>query len=144
MSRLLLIVALVGLTTAACGSSAVPAAPAPPRVVDTPTALPPSPVARLTVFVDYGTVAMSDVQQVMLDARESTGEQLQYRIEYGDGAADARAVKPALAKPNQFFHSYSAPGGAPRSFVATLTVTDAFGRSSSADATVRVRDITGV
>jgi PKD domain len=143
MTRRFIAAILVALAAGACGESSSRAIPTAPPATP-PVIISDAPVARITAFVDYGTVAISDVQQVMLDARASTGEQLQYRIDYGDGTVATAAVHPALAKPNQFFHSYSAPGGAVRSFVATLTVTDAFGRSSSATTTVSVRDVTGI
>ncbi len=112
------------LFLAACGDSARPSGPSP---------TPDPSVARLAVTIDSlgSSAAITSLSQVEFDARGSTGPgPLQYAIDFGDQTSATAA---------QVRHVYQAPG----IYQASVTVTDAAGRRSSATQTVTVRSLIG-
>jgi PKD repeat protein len=84
----------------------------------------PLPTARFTWQAGPFSFAGASVT---FDASASTGSQLSYSWDYGDGQSDSSAGP-------QTAHIYTFPGV----YSVTLTVTDAFGRSATSSQTVTV------
>jgi len=117
------------LASSACGGS-TPTAPtviyvpiaglsSPGNAVSTATA--PAPIARLIVQVDNSgsTTAILVYSQILFDASASEGSNLTYSLDFGDGESTTeRIVRHACQKPGE-------------PLTSRLTVTDAFGRTSS-------------
>jgi len=116
---------IIGALAAGC-SDPSPTQPTPnPGTSDGPT-------ARLKVTVDTlgSSEAVSGLSNVTLDASESSGTGLTYRVDFGDGTTATQAV----AK-----HVYAAAG----MFTAAVTITDASGRTSTASREVAVASPVG-
>jgi PKD repeat protein len=90
------------------------------------------PAARLAITIDSlrSSEAVSDLSNVTVDASESSGTGLTYRVEFGDGATASEAVAR---------HVYPTTG----TFTTKVTVTDAGGRTSTASRDVVVASPVG-
>ena len=113
--------ALVVLWAAlAGGCAASPTTPAP-----SPTGAPAAPVAVLTILAGGATdLAIGGFTRLTFDASASTGADLSYQIEFGDGQTTTSAVSSHQA-------SDVAAGQDGERRTARLTVTDRLGRSHS-------------
>jgi hypothetical protein len=107
-----------------------PAAPTPQPQEQPP---PPAPVARLGVTVDGrgSLVAIQNLSEVRLDASNSSGTGLRYSLDFGDG----QGVDTAAGQ-----HVYTTGG---RTYTLRAIVTDALGRSDTAELTLQVRNVEG-
>jgi PKD repeat protein len=74
------LVVLLVLSTTACGKAAAPTQPTPPPATETPQA-----VLAVTVDALGSTEAVTALSEVTLDARQSAGRDLTYRLDFGDG-----------------------------------------------------------
>jgi PKD repeat protein len=117
-----LAVLLMTAMAAACGHSS-PAAPTP--VAPSPKAESPSVAVRLTVDNVASQDAVAGLSVVAVDASASTGADLQYHVEFGDGTV----ITDPIAR-----HVYAVPG----SYRVTVTVTDAAERTAGTSASVIV------
>jgi len=126
---------VVALTAARCDGGRTPVSPsaAPPVTSPAPTVT-AAPVARLSVQVPDdlgGKTVLVGLTAVTFDASTSSGADLRYRIDFGDGtfatAPNVTHVYPGTYK-----------GG---DATATLTVTDRLGESSSTTVKVRVTQL---
>jgi len=118
---------------AACSrSTQLPSTPTP---VQQPTpAVTAAPVARLGVTIDsFGSqTAIQDLSEVTFDASGSSGTDLQFSLDFGDGhGADRQAVAT---------HVYT---GAANTYKARAIVTDSIGRTDSVSVDVIVKSIEG-
>lgn len=104
------------------GCSQMPTSPAPPAV-QSPVAAPEAVLSIRGGSVDP-LIAVAGFTPLVFDASRSTGAGLTYRIEFGDGASGGGAVVTRV--PPSLFDAEMG-----RDFTATLTVTDALGRSAS-------------
>ncbi len=85
------------------------------------------PTARLVVTIDSlgSREAVTALSDVTIDASGSSGASLTFRVDFGDGATATQSVAR---------HVYGAPG----TYTATITVTDASGRTSTASSQIVV------
>jgi hypothetical protein len=83
-------------------------------------------VARLTITIDSlnSPTAIEALSQIHFDASASTGEELSYLIDFGDGA---RTTNSSVYHPVSLNHEWGK-----HTLGSTLTVTDRFGRTDSA------------
>jgi len=117
-----LAILLMAAMEAACGHSS-PAAPTP--VPASPKPEGPSVAVRLTVDNVASQDAVAGLSVVAVDASASTGADLKYHVEFGDGTV----VTDPIAR-----HVYAATG----SYQVTVTVTDAAERTAGASVPVIV------
>jgi hypothetical protein len=90
------------------------------------------PTAQLTVSIDVlgSHTAVVDLSPVTASAERSTGTDLRFQLDFGDGTvADERVA----------MHVYAAPG----SYTVRATVVDALGRTATATTVVRVEAVAG-
>jgi PKD repeat protein len=108
--------AILLLVTGTACSHASPAAPTPGPTSEKPDA--PVAVARLTVDNLASQDAIAGLSVVMVDATASTGTNLKYRVEFGDGTV----INDRVAR-----HVYETTG----SYQVAVTVTDATERTAA-------------
>ncbi len=118
---------LFGALAVGCGKDSSPTQP-----TTNPSGNTDGPAAKLTVTIDSlgSGEAVTGLSNVTVDARESSGSGLTYRVDFGDGATATEAVAR---------HVYGAVG----TFRVAVTVTDASGRTSSASREVAVSSPVG-
>lgn len=98
-----------------------------------------APQAALAITLDKGAVAIQNVTTVSFDPGGSTGTDLRYLLEYGDGASDTIATAAIATSRPRFTHVYSTSGA----MIPRLTVTDAQSRMSAATGSVTVKNLSG-
>ena len=122
-----LLFACFALTSLSCGDSH---STQPSTTV--PLGLPGAPTPLRSVKIDgaSGATAIAAVSEVTFDASQTLGDKIHFDVQYGDGESTTARVSS---------HTYRTPSR----FTATLTVTDAAGRRSSATQDVVVGLVKG-
>jgi PKD repeat protein len=117
---------LFGALAVGCSDSS------PTRPTPNPGGNTDGPTARVTVTIDSlgSREAVTGLSNVTVDASESSGSGLTYRVDFGDGTIANQAVAR---------HVYGATG----TFTASVTITDAAGRTSAASRQVVVASPVG-
>jgi PKD repeat protein len=118
---------LMGVLAVGCGDSSPIQPTANPSPGDSA-----GPTARLVVTIDSlsSREAVTALSNVTVDASGSSGTSLTYRTDFGDGTTGTQPVAR---------HVYGAPG----TYTATITVTDALGRTASISQPVVVASLLG-